>query len=73
MEKKLSLAYRRTTTVINRYNEALEMLINHIDSSIVKTVPMNSLSKHLVLKELTFESDIVESLVNKFIENRQLM
>jgi len=59
--------------VINRYNEALEMLINHIDSSIVKTVPMNSLSKHLVLKELTFESDIVESLVNKFIENRQLM
>lgn len=50
MEKKLSLAYRRTTTVINRYNEALEMISNHLDSSLQKTVIMNPLSKHMLIK-----------------------
>lgn len=54
MEKKLSLAYRRTTTVINRYNEALDMVVNHLETSIQKTSVMNSLSKHMLLKELTF-------------------
>jgi hypothetical protein len=50
MEKKLSLAYRRTTTVINRYNEALGMMVNHLDNNVQKTVVMNSLSKHMLLK-----------------------
>lgn len=53
MEKQLSLAYRRTTTVINRYSEALESIVNHLDSSSQKTLIMNPLSKHLLLKELT--------------------
>jgi hypothetical protein len=50
MEKKISLAYRRTTTVINRYNEALELISNHLENSLQKTIVMNPLSKHLLLK-----------------------
>ena len=73
MEKKLSLSYRRTVTVINRYSEALDKIVNHLDSSMEKTVIMNSLSKHLLFKELTHEDDLIESLVQKFNENRQLM
>ena len=73
MEKKLSLAYRRTTTVINRYNEALEMISNHLDSSLQKTVIMNPLSKHMLIKQLTTENELIEGLVNKFNENRILM
>jgi len=53
MEKKLSLAYRRTTTVINRYNDALGLMVNHLENNVQKTVVMNSLSKHMLLKELT--------------------
>lgn len=53
MEKKLSLAYRRTTTVISRYSEALDIIVNHLDNSMQKTLLMNPLSKHLLLKELT--------------------
>ena len=30
MEKRISLAYRRTFTVINRYSESLDLLINHL-------------------------------------------
>jgi|LakMenEpi03Aug12_release.lakeMendotaPanAssembly.Ray.scaffolds.fasta_scaffold232801_1 hypothetical protein len=56
MEKKLSLAYRRTTTVINRYSDSLDMIINHLDNHMQKTVVMNSLSKHILLKELTSEN-----------------
>jgi hypothetical protein len=56
MEKKLSLAYRRTNTVISRYNEALDNIVNHLDFSIQKTVIMNPLSKHLLLKELSLEN-----------------
>lgn len=59
MEKKLSLAYCRTTTVINRYNEALDLIVNHLDNSVQKTILMNPLSKHLLLKELTFENEII--------------
>lgn len=73
MEKKLSLAYRRTTTVINRYSEALESIVNHLDASSQKTLTMNQLSKYLLLKELTLENDIIEGLVSKFNENRVLM
>jgi hypothetical protein len=73
MEKKLSLAYRRTTTVINRYNEALDMVVNHLETSIQKTSVMNSLSKHMLLKELTFEDELIENLVSKFSENKLLM
>ena len=50
MEKKLSLSYRRTVTVINRYGEALDKIVNHLDSSMEKTLLMNSLSKHLLFK-----------------------
>lgn len=46
LQKKLSLAYRRTTTVISRYNEAVDLVVNHLDSSVQKTMIMNSLSKH---------------------------
>lgn len=73
MEKKLSLAYRRTTTVINRYNDALNLVVNHLENNVQKTVVMNSLSKHLLLKELTTEEDLIENLVSKFSENRLLM
>ena len=73
MEKKLSLAYRRTTTVINRYNDALNLVVNHLENNVQKTVAMNSLSKHLLLKELTTEEDLIENLVSKFSENRLLM
>lgn len=73
MEKKLSLAYRRTTTVINRYSDALDMIINHLDNHMQKTVVMNQLSKHILLKELTSENELIDSLVGKFNENRQLM
>ena len=73
MEKKLSLAYRRTTTVINRYNEALNLIVNHLDTSMQKTTIMNPLSKHLLFKELTIENDLIEGLVGKFNENRVLM
>ena len=73
MEKKLSLAYRRTTTVINRYSDALDMIINHLDNHMQKTVVMNPLSKHILLKELTSENELIDSLVGKFQENRQLM
>jgi len=34
---------------------------------------MNKLSKHELLKELSLETDIIEDLVSKFNENRQLM
>jgi len=67
------LAYRRTTTVINRYTESLDLMVNHLDGSLQKTVIMNSLSKHMLLKELTFESELIENLVNKFSENKMLM
>lgn len=73
MEKKLSLAYRRTTTVINRYNDALNLVVNHLENNMQKTVVMNSLSKHMLLKELTTEEDLIENLVSKFSENRLLM
>ncbi len=38
-----------------------------------KTVVMNPLSKHILLKELTSENELIDSLVGKFQENRQLM
>ena len=73
MEKKLSLAYRRTNTVISRYNEALDLIVNHLDQNLTKTLLMNPLSKHLLLKELTQEADLIEGLVDKFNANRLLM
>jgi hypothetical protein len=32
------------------------MIINHLDNHMQKTVVMNSLSKHILLKELTSEN-----------------
>ena len=49
------------------------MTMNHLDSNVQKTVIMNSLSKHMLLKELTTEQELIEHLVGKFTDNRQLM
>jgi hypothetical protein len=48
-------------------------VVNHLENNVQKTVVMNSLSKHMLLKELTTEGDLIESLVSKFSENRLLM
>ena len=52
--------------MINRYNEALELISNHLENSLQKTIVMNPLSKHLLLKELSFENELIENLVGKF-------
>lgn len=41
-------------------------MVNHLDNNVQKTVVMNSLSKHMLLKELTTENELIESLVSKF-------
>ncbi len=49
------------------------MTMNHLDQNVQKTVVMNSLSKHMLLKELTTEQELIDNLVGKFTDNRLLM
>ena len=66
MERKLSLAYKRTTTVINRYHESLEFMITRLEKGIQQSMAMSPLSRYLLLKELTMENDLIESLITKY-------
>jgi hypothetical protein len=62
----LGLAYRRTNTVVSKYSEAVEMMINLIDNNLQKTVSMKPLSKNLLLKELVTEGNLIDEIVAKF-------
>jgi hypothetical protein len=73
MEKKLNLAFRRTTTVISRYREALEEMSNMIDSNIQRSLSVGQLSKHLILRSILAESFLIDDLIGKFNENKLLI
>jgi methyl-accepting chemotaxis protein len=73
MEKKVNLSFNRTKTVISRYGESMQVLINHLEKTMQKASSMNRLSKYMLVKELTTEEELIEQLVSKFNENKQLM
>lgn len=73
MEKKLNLAFRRTTTVISRYREALEEMEIMIDSNIQRSLSVGSLSKHLILRAILSESSLIDELIGKYNENKLLI
>lgn len=72
-DNKLSLSYRRTNTIIKRYNESVDLMIKMLDNNLQKASTMKGLGKYLVLKELNKESQLIEDLINKFNENKVLM
>ena len=55
-DNKLNLAYRRTDTIIRRYNESLDDMIYIMENNLQKAETMSGLSKYLLLKEINKES-----------------
>ena len=49
-DQKLSLAYRRTNTIVKRYNECLDLMISTLEANLKKSSTMKGLSKYLLLK-----------------------
>lgn len=72
-DQKLSLAYRRTNTIVKRYNECLDLMISTLESNLKKASMMKGLSKYLLLREVNKDSALMEDLIAKFNENRVLL
>ena len=72
-DQKLSLAYRRTNTIVKRYNECLDLMISTLESNLKKASMMKGLSKYLLLREVNKDSPLMEDLIAKFNENRVLL
>jgi hypothetical protein len=49
------------------------LVVNHLEVSVDKTMVMNNLSKYMLFKELTLESELIGELVGKFNENKELI
>jgi len=49
-DHKLSLAYKRTSTIVKRYNDSMESMISLLDSNLQKASTMKGLGKYLLLK-----------------------
>ena len=71
--QKLSLSYRRTNTIVKRYNECLELMISTLESNLKKASMMKGLSKYLLLREVNKDNVLMEDLIAKFNENRVLL
>lgn len=72
-DNKLSIAYRRTSTIVKRYNESLESMMAMLDSNLQKASTMKGLGKYLLLKEVNKESVLMDELISKFNDNKALM